>query len=169
MINILIDCNGIEIIQENLSYFLSIKDKANFYINATVIEELANMCMIKKERFISDETNEIMKKIEQHNQKIEKYKRNLLALFELSPQFVTDAVFLLGHSRLGCARLGNCTTYDKLLGNSKHYNDSIIGASAFYDNHFVLTNDTRFRNKMKNTGVKYLNFEELQQIIESIK
>ena len=167
MINILIDNNGIDIIQENLDYFLFIKDKVCFFINATVIEELANMGAIKKERFIREENVDLLQEIECHNQKVEKYKKNLLALFRLSPQFVTDSIFVLGYSRLGYARLGDCTTYDKLVdkNKSKNVRDSIIGASAFNDGYYVLTNDKRFRNKMDKNGVQYLNFEELQQII----
>ena len=125
------------------------------------------MGAIKKERFIREENVDLLQEIECHNQKIEKYKKNLLALFRLSPQFVTDSIFVLGYSRLGYARLGDCTTYDKLVdkNKSKNVRDSIIGASAFNDGYYVLTNDKRFRNKMDKNGVQYLNFEELQQII----
>lgn len=166
MINILIDNNGIDIIQENLDYFLSIKDKANFFINTTVIEELANMGEIKKERFLGDESIDLLQEIERHNQKIEKHRKNLIALFRLSPQFVTDSIFVLGYSRLGYASLGDCSTYDKLVdkNKSKNVRDSIIGASAFNDGYYVLTNDKRFRNKMDKNGVQYLNFDELQHL-----
>ena len=171
MINILIDNNGIDIVQENLDYFLSIKDKACFFINATVIEELVNMGALKKERFVESNRINLLQEIERHNQKIEKCKKNLLALFHLSPQFVTDSIFVLGYSRLGCARLGDCETYDKLVGKNKSKNvrDSIIGASAFNDGYFVLTNDRKFRNKMEKNGIQYLNLDELQQMIKSME
>ena len=171
MINILIDNNGIDILRENLDYFLSIRDKACFFINATVLEELSNMGAIKADKFIGKEQDELLQEIEHHNKKIETLKRNLLALFHLSPLFITDSIFVLGYSRLGYSRLGDCTTYDNLVDNkkSKNVRDSIIGASAFNDDYYVLTNDKRFRNKMEKNSVKYLNFDELQQKIKEME
>lgn len=137
---ILLDNNAIDLVQKHWDNIEPLKEKHNFFISPSCLEELANM----------------------PDQKIENRIKNLIYLVELSPTFLLDSVFVFGYSRLGCACFGKCEIYYKILNQSKsNIRDAILADTAYTNECYLLTNDKTLYNKMKSLNLKVITFEEL--------
>ncbi len=161
--DILLDNNAIDMAREHLKFLVSIRDKVNFYICPTVIEEFASMNAIDLEKYKNLSETQKVTLLDQYKKKTNKFITNFISLAELEPKFVMDKVFVLGRSRLGCATFSDCKLYYKLLNKSKNnVCDAILGQTAFDSNLTLLTEDKRFYKKLKCNNIKVLCFEELK-------
>ncbi|MFZ2193546.1 MAG: hypothetical protein WAV31_04860 [Candidatus Moraniibacteriota bacterium] len=74
--------------------------------------------------------------------------------------------FVLDVSRLdGEAKLGTTTYFEVLQnGNLNHIEDALIGETAIVNNLTLVSNDEKFRNKVKKLGGKTLSFKEFIEL-----
>ena len=60
---------------------------------------------------------------------------------------VADGVFVLDHSRLGCARLGDGSVYEDHKGESRQVSDAVIVATVDAEADLFVSEDRRARNR----------------------
>ena len=166
MIKILLDSVGVNIVNENFEFFENKKDKCEFYISPTVLEEFANMNSIDydklKEKTIEEQNDYILKRINKH----ERFIILLIQLSKLAPKFLLDSVFIIGHSRLGCTCLGDGTVYKTILKETKrNVNDAIIADTAVNNDCYLLTRDNVLYKKMSQHNYKVLNLEDCKKLL----
>lgn len=78
---------------------------------------------------------------------------------------IADAVFIVGHSRLDAARLGDGATYSAHLGGSRQIPDAVIVDAADNGADVFVSEDRRAREryaKLRDTGraLDYSRFRE---------
>ena len=166
MIKILLDSVGVNIVNENFEFFEKNKSKCQFYISPTVLEEFTNMNSIDydklKSKTIEEQNEYILKRIKKH----EEFIVLLIQLSKLMPQFLLDSVFVLGHSRLSCACLGNGEVYKTILKETKgNVNDAIIADTAVNNDCYLLTRDDVLYKKMSQHNYKVLNIEDCKKLL----
>lgn len=76
----------------------------------------------------------------------------------------TDSVFVVGHSRIGTARLGGGDVYTAHRGNSNNVPDAVIADSANDLADLVVTNDHRFRSRFSKISPKcqVMNYDQFR-------
>lgn len=85
----------------------------------------------------------------------------------LSVQKEADEVFVLGHSKLGSAKLGHGGIYSEHRGSKKNVSDSVIVDFAVKRADVFVSEDKRSRNGLKklNTNTLALTYEEFQNLV----
>ncbi|MBO5481178.1 MAG: hypothetical protein J6A63_08330 [Clostridia bacterium] len=166
MIKILLDSVGVNIVSENFDFFQEKKDKCEFYISPTVLEEFTNMNSIDydklKEKTIEEQNDYILKRIKKH----EKFIVLLIQLSKLTPKFLLDSVLIANHSRVGCACLGDGIVYKTILKETKgNVNDAIIADTAVNNDCYLLTGDDTLYKKMTANNYKVLNIEDCKKLL----
>ena len=91
-----------------------------------------------------------------------------IALFitfsKLGATFIPDSCAIYGHSRYGCCKWGAGKVYHEILNDSKNnIEDAIIADTAVTNDCILLTNDSRFYNKMKRLNYNVMNFTEFEE------
>lgn len=140
---ILFDNNAIDTILDNFNLFKKLSKFYSYFASPTILEELATIPDDKKEKRI----------------------KNIISMFQLNFKLINDSVFIIGHSRLNCACLGNGYIYNKILNKSKNnIKDAIIADTATINKCILYTNDLRLYNKMKKLNLNVINLEELKKV-----
>lgn len=77
---------------------------------------------------------------------------------------IMDAEVIAGHSRAGCARVGNGKVYTSHRNNSNNIKDAIIAATAVTDCDVCVSEDERFRKRLKENSQRCqcLSFDEFK-------
>lgn len=85
----------------------------------------------------------------------------------LTVQKEADEVFVLGHSKLGSAKLGHGGIYSEHRGSKKNVSDSVIVDFAVKRADIFVSEDKRSRNGLKklNTNTLALTYEEFQKLV----
>jgi len=102
--------------------------------------------------------------------KLETRVRHILCLCEMKATIIPTAV-VMGYGRLGfCAFADESdTTYEDLLNeNRSNVHDAMIGDAAKREGCLLITNDTRFANKLRRNGIDTLPFSDFAATIESL-
>ena len=85
------------------------------------------------------------------------------------------ALFFVGYSFLGVDRLSSPESLEAFRaiqdGKAKHNNDALIGATAFVDTDFLVTNDSRLRNRFNELAgkAKAISTTELATYLENLR
>lgn len=138
---ILFDNNAIDTVLKNSDLYKSLIHKYEFYVCTTVIEELANISDNEKEKRI----------------------KLFISFAKMEMKFISDSVFILDHSRLDCACLGNGVVYNQVLNKNKsNIKDAIIADTAVTRDCILLTEDKKLYKKMKSLNYKVITLEELE-------
>lgn len=84
---------------------------------------------------------------------------------------ITDAVFILGQSRLGEARLGDGRVYQQHKGDSQQLKDAIIADTANLEATMFVSQDNRNRSRLRNLSksCKSLTFDEFLDWLKNIE
>ena len=166
MIQILLDSVGVNIVSENFDFFQEKKDKCEFYICTTALDEFANMNKIDYDKLQSKTLEEQNKYILRQIKKHEQFLVLLRQLAQLNPRFLYDSVFVLGHSPLGGACFGDGAVYNTILKETKgNINDAVIADTAVKNDCFLLTRDSILYKKMDNNNYKVLNIEDCKKLL----
>lgn len=80
----------------------------------------------------------------------------------IRPEKIPTESFIIGKSRIGSAKIGDGKLIEKLRkGNRKSTNDALIGETAIKNDITLITNDIKFKNKVKILGGSALSVDEL--------
>lgn len=135
---ILLDNCVLDAVMFNLTALNKLKDQFEYYVCTTVIEEVARIPDIDKEKRI----------------------RILIAFSQLEVHFIPDSIFLLDYSRLDCASLGDGLIYKTILKDDKsNMKDAIIVDTCITNDCLLLTFDNKLINLMHKKGLStVMNF-----------
>ncbi len=99
--------------------------------------------------------------------KIDIRKRNILMLAALRAKLVPISVFILGRAHLGFARLGEGNIYKKILNETgSNIEDAAIADTAVFEGCTLITEDSRFFDKMKSNGYEVMNFSDFLETLK---
>jgi hypothetical protein len=70
----------------------------------------------------------------------------------------SDSVFIVGHSKIGFARVGNGTIYGDHRGQSQKFKDAVIADTVASDCNIFVSEDNRCRNRLRKSTDKCLCF-----------
>jgi len=92
----------------------------------------------------------------------------LLSMFsKISSKNLPTESTIFGVSKSGMAKLSDGNFIEKLRkGNIKHTSDALIGEVAIKNNLILVTEDNRFRKRIKSAGGRAITFDEFKKIIK---
>lgn len=142
MEKILLDNNAIDFLFQNEEIFIKAKKNYQFFVSASVVEELANIPDEKKEKRI----------------------KLFISLCKLETTFLNDSCCIVGFARFGVSNLGEGKVYKEILKESKgNVRDAILADTAVSNGCVLLTDDKGLSERMRKHGYKVVNFEEFKE------
>lgn len=80
---------------------------------------------------------------------------------------VPTSNFVIGHSRIGRARLGAGEPFEQIRGTTTHTKDGLIGATAFRESAILVTEDRRLQRRASEAGVEVWTFTQFAEWVRS--
>ena len=87
---------------------------------------------------------------------------------EIRPKKLATESFVVGHSRIGSAKIGDGNLIEKLRNeNLNRTNDALIGETAIKNKLILITNDRKLKNKIIELNGEALTPQELNKLLIS--
>lgn len=100
------------------------------------------------------------------DKKIDIRKRNILMLADIRARLIPTSVFVYDSTYYDFATFGNGTVFNKILNeNSSNKDDAIIADTAVFEGCTLITDDSRFYDKMKKNNFNVMRFDEFIQTL----
>ncbi|SHL31791.1 PIN domain-containing protein [Anaerocolumna jejuensis DSM 15929] len=100
------------------------------------------------------------------DKKLEIRKRNILMLADIRARLIPTSVFVYDSTSYDYAASGDGTVYKKILNeNISNKEDAIIADTAVFEGCTLITEDSRFYDKMKKNNYDVMRFDDFIQTL----